>query len=134
MLSDLKPRVLLAEDDHLAAMAMETFLSWSGCQVTVAHDGLEALAAAAEAAFDVLLTDLMMPRLDGRGLIQSLKSEHPDLPVVVVTGDPTLIQPEELRAYGRMALLTKPVQPPQLAEAIRSVLLDGRDSIPANAS
>lgn len=124
MLSDLNLRVLVAEDDHMAATAMETFLSWEGCDVTVAHDGLEALEIADQMAFDVLITDVMMPRLDGQGLVRRLKTEKPNLPIVVVTGNSTLMWSGDLRPHCRIALLAKPVNPTVLIEAIRSLVLE----------
>lgn len=134
MLSDLKLLVLVAEDDHLAATAMETFLSWEGCDVTVVHDGLEALEAIDHAGFDVLVTDLMMPRLDGRGLILRLNTERPSLPIVVVTGNSARIGPEELQAHRWITLLTKPVEPVELIAAIRSLVLKSQDDGSANPS
>jgi CheY-like chemotaxis protein len=83
-------RVLLAEDEALVALALADCLEAMGHDVTVAGDGAAALALArrppGSTPFDLLVTDLNMPRLGGEGLIRALRTERPGLPVVVVTG------------------------------------------------
>ncbi|MCO6416363.1 response regulator [Siccirubricoccus sp. KC 17139] len=79
-------RVLVAEDEALAAMVLEDILAEAGHQVVMAPDGEVALRLARESRFDLLLTDLAMPRLTGWDLIYALRQEQPDLPVVVMTG------------------------------------------------
>ncbi|HYG91601.1 MAG TPA: response regulator [Azospirillum sp.] len=129
MLSTLSPHVLIAEDDSFAAMALKEFLCWSGCRVTVAHDGLQALAAYRKEAADIVVTDVMMPRLDGNGLIRELWAVNPDLPVVAITGDVTRLNPEHLQCATshRFASLTKPVKPGQLIESIRFLLTNKQE-------
>ncbi|MGX9964044.1 response regulator [Roseomonas sp. F4] len=78
--------ILLAEDEALAAMAIEEELLGEGYEVVLATDGQAALEAARTRRPDLLLTDLRMPRLDGAGLIRALRAEMPELPVVVMTG------------------------------------------------
>jgi CheY-like chemotaxis protein len=80
------PRILVAEDEALAAMAIEDELLRAGYEVELAPDGQAALDAARRAPPDLLLTDLRMPRLDGFGLIRALRGIDPALPVVVMTG------------------------------------------------
>jgi CheY-like chemotaxis protein len=82
----VRRRILVAEDEALAAMAIEDELQREGYEVVVAPDGQAALDAAREALPDLLLTDLRMPRLDGAGLIRALRGLDPCLPVVVMTG------------------------------------------------
>ncbi len=79
-------RILVAEDEGLAAMAIEDELLREGYEVVLAPDGQSALEAAAREPPDLLLTDLRMPRLDGAGLIRALRTAMPALPVVVMTG------------------------------------------------
>lgn len=78
--------ILVAEDEGLAAMAIEDELLREGYAVVLAADGQAALEAAASQPPDLLLTDLRMPRLDGSGLIRALRATRPGLPVVVMTG------------------------------------------------
>ena len=85
----MRLRVLLAEDEALVALALADCLEAMGHAVTTAGDGEAALALANHPGaprFDLLVTDLNMPRLGGEGLIRALWAARPGLPVVVVTG------------------------------------------------
>jgi CheY-like chemotaxis protein len=115
-------RVLMAEDEILAAEVLEEGLRDAGFEVVPAPDGQVALdLVAAGLGFDVLLTDLRMPRLDGRELIARLRAARPDLPVVVMTGFPPPGGAESLRAgTGPIHLLTKPFRLPELTAQIRA--------------
>jgi CheY-like chemotaxis protein len=103
-------RVLMAVGRTLAAEVIEEGLVEAGFEVLAATDGQEALDLAANGAgFDLLLTDLRMPRLDGKGLIAELRARRPDLPVVVMTGYPPPDGAASLQTgRGPMRLLTKP--------------------------
>ncbi|WP_149539691.1 response regulator [Siccirubricoccus phaeus] len=79
-------RVLVAEDEALAAMVLEDVLTEAGHRPVLAPDGEAALRLARESRFDLLLTDLAMPRMTGWQLIATLREEQPDLPLVVMTG------------------------------------------------
>ncbi len=122
---ELPARLLIAEDDHLLSATLAEFLREEGHEVTLAPDGAAALAAAEGLAFDVLLTDLRMPVMDGMALIRALRAERPDLPVVIISGD----VPADWRcAIGATAdgpaplqLVRKPMSLAQLRQALNSV-------------
>lgn len=116
-------RVLMAEDERLAAEVIEEGLVEAGFEVLAANDGQEAIDIADNGAgFDLLLTDLKMPRLDGKGLIAALRARRPDLPVVVMTGFPPPDGATSLQTgRGPMRLLTKPVSLMPLIAALRDV-------------
>jgi len=116
-------RVLVAEDEHLAALVVEDALSDQGHHVLLARDGREALDIAETAEFDVLLTDLAMPRVTGWELISRLRARRCDLPVVVMTG---FLPPGGGQALfadkrGPTALLHKPFALSQLYTALGQV-------------
>jgi CheY-like chemotaxis protein len=118
---DGAPRILVAEDEPLAALAIEDMLLDAGFAVLLAADGLEALELAAREPFDLLLTDLRMPRLGGWELIQRLRIARPELPVIVMTGyappggTAALQQP----GGGPMLLFDKPMDSGRLLAALR---------------
>ena len=116
-------RVLMAEDEPLAAEVIEEGLVEAGFEVIAANDGQAALDLAANGAgFDLLLTDLKMPRLDGKELIARLRAERPDLPVVVMTGFPPPGGAVSLQTGpGPLRLLTKPIGISPLIAALRDV-------------
>lgn len=116
-------RVLMAEDEKLAAEVIEEALVDAGFEVLAANDGQEALDLASKGAgFDLLLTDLKMPRLDGKELIAKLRAARPDLPVVVMTGYPPPEGAASLQTgRGPMRLLVKPVGITPLVAALKAV-------------
>ena len=116
-------RVLMAEDERLAAEVLEEGLAAEGFEVIAAPDGEVALELASTGTpFDVLLTDLRMPRLDGRELIARLRAGRPELPVVVMTGYPPNGGSAELHdGSAPLELLTKPIELSRLVDAIRLV-------------
>jgi signal transduction histidine kinase/CheY-like chemotaxis protein len=119
-------RVLLVEDDPVVRSAAQRGLAARGFRVTVAEDGRHALDVIGDgvAAFDVLVTDVVMPRVDGRALASALRTRRPGLPVLFVTGYAAgVLGPADLGG-GPTALLLKPFAPDALAARLRE-LLDG---------
>ena len=78
--------ILVVEDEVEAAHALAEFLRDEGFKVSVAHNGREGLDAYRTQRPDAVITDIRMPGLDGVGLIQALRSEQADLPIIAVTG------------------------------------------------
>lgn len=123
-------RILIAEDEALVAVSLADLLESGGYDVTLAFDGEQALERADAALagtggrrYDVLVTDLNMPRMCGEDLIRAVRARDPDLPVVVVTGSPPPGGAAELRCHGGghgpLTLLLKPVDYPRLLETLR---------------
>jgi CheY-like chemotaxis protein len=129
-------RVLVAEDEALAAMALEDCLLEQGFHVTLAEDGQAALEAASAAPFDVLLTDLRMPRLDGAALIRQLRAARPDLPVVVMSGHagPSWRSDLHREGEGPIVMLHKPVNLGAIINALRGVVPGGDSGATGAAS
>ena len=78
-------RILIVEDDQLAADAMERGLSESGHDCRRAADGDEGLNAAREGEFDVMIVDRMMPKMDGVQLVETLRREGDQTPVLFLS-------------------------------------------------
>jgi CheY-like chemotaxis protein len=122
-----EPRILVVDDEVLAAMAIEEFLSSRGFRVTLAADGVEALERIDGCGGDgyaAVITDLRMPRMDGRRLIHELRARHPSLPVIVMTGYLSAEAEDDdiLRQPVPIPVLSKPVSPHALDEALRGIL------------
>ncbi len=117
-------RVLVAEDDVLLASTVDDFLKDEGFSVALACDGEAALETASCVEFDVLLTDLRMPRLDGVELIRRLRASRPDLPVVIMSGNAPANLRDILvrRGEGPLVMVAKPMRLTQLLSALHEVL------------
>jgi two-component system chemotaxis response regulator CheY len=116
--------VLVVEDEVLVAWALREILEGAGYRVTVAHDGLRALAFEAEDPADALLTDLQMPHLNGAALVRRLRSSRPLLPVIVMTGTPDA---RDLAGLGHgtpasTIIVAKPLSPQPILAALRAAL------------
>jgi CheY-like chemotaxis protein len=117
--------ILVVEDEALAAMAIEDFLSRKGYRVTLAVDGQEAVERLRAELVDVVITDLRMPRLDGRGLIRELRGMSPTLPVIVMTGFLASESGDDALTNGTwrpLEILSKPVSPQAILDTLQRML------------
>ncbi|WP_448204742.1 response regulator [Azospirillum sp. sgz302134] len=123
--------ILVAEDEALAAMALEDFLSRKGYRVTLAQDGLEALEAFHNDPADLVITDLRMPRMDGHALIRELRSRHADLPLLVMTGFLSLEPGQDDLTADRwkpLEVLRKPVSPQDILTTMARLMNRAEDA------
>ncbi|TWA74250.1 response regulator receiver domain-containing protein [Azospirillum brasilense] len=116
--------VLVAEDEALAAMALEDFLSRKGYRVTLAQDGQEGLERYSADPADLVITDLRMPRMDGRALIRELRTRAAGLPILVMTGFLSMEAGEDDLTADRwqpLVVLRKPVSPQVILDTLASL-------------
>ncbi|MBB3264191.1 CheY-like chemotaxis protein [Azospirillum sp. OGB3] len=116
--------VLVAEDEALAAMALEDFLSRKGYRVTLAQDGQEGLERYSADPADLVITDLRMPRMDGRALIRELRTRAAGLPILVMTGFLSMEAGEDDLTSDRwqpLVVLRKPVSPQVILDTLASL-------------
>ena len=78
-------RILVAEDNRATQDLVSRFLEFLGYEVALACNGIEALAAFIEGSFDLVLTDLNMPAMDGLSLAGHIKERSPGTPVILLT-------------------------------------------------
>jgi len=102
-------RILVVEDEASLRFSMVAYLEDSGHACREAADGEEALALLEAEPFDLVITDLRMPRLDGFALLEALRVVRPKLPVVVVTGTRDALVEDESLQRGAQACLFKPL-------------------------
>ena len=102
-------RILVVEDDEFVCNSLKWLLTDEGYQVKVAVDGRRALAMiGAEAAYDLVITDLRMPDVDGLAVLKQVKAVSPDTPVIVLTGYGTVEAAVSALEEGAFDFLTKP--------------------------
>ena len=78
--------ILMAEDYKITQDVVSEFLEYLGFEVALANNGVEALAAFQENDFDLVLTDLQMPAMDGLTLAGHIKKRSPYTPIILMTG------------------------------------------------
>jgi chemosensory pili system protein ChpA (sensor histidine kinase/response regulator) len=115
------PRVLFVDDSLSVRKVAETLLTELGAEVRLAVDGQDALEILAREPFDLVFTDLEMPRLHGYQLIQAILASPTlrHLPVVVVTSRSGQKHREEAKALGARDYLTKPFNQEVLRQMVR---------------
>ncbi|MXY95536.1 MAG: response regulator transcription factor [Caldilineaceae bacterium SB0670_bin_27] len=95
--------MLIVEDDTTIANWLKVFLEEEGFAVETAHDGSTGLNLARSLAPDLIVLDLMLPRLDGMELCRTLRRES-DVPIIMLTARAALADRTALRATGRRRL------------------------------
>jgi CheY-like chemotaxis protein/anti-sigma regulatory factor (Ser/Thr protein kinase) len=125
----IRGSVLLVEDRDDLRELMSQVLSSSGLQVILARDGVEAIQAADKNKIDIILSDVVMPRLNGPEAVRIIRETHPDIKVVYVSGSADLIEPN-----GRDVVIWKPVKPQALLATIKSCLAIDNKSFNSLAS
>ncbi|EWY42764.1 regulator [Skermanella stibiiresistens SB22] len=117
--SHIPGHILVADDEAIAVMALERFLSRKGYRVSTAGDGNQALEIHRRDPADVVVTDLRMPRADGHGLISGLRALETIPAIIIMTG---YMSPEEEAAIplgDRVVVMRKPIEVDRLLATIQ---------------
>lgn len=121
-----RERILIVDDEPEVAIVIEKMLEFLGYETCSQTSSIEALNTfklrLLESPFDLVLTDLTMPRLTGLELAGNLLMLQPDLPIILCTGFKEKVTEEEIKRLGIQQLLSKPFAIQTLAMTIRQVL------------
>jgi DNA-binding NtrC family response regulator len=107
---DLPSRILVVDDEPQIQLLLEEFLTSLGHTVRVAGDGEQALQLLQREAFDAVLADLKMAKLGGMELLRIIKLSHPTLPVIMITGYPSVEVAVDAMKEGAVDFITKPLR------------------------
>jgi EAL domain-containing protein (putative c-di-GMP-specific phosphodiesterase class I) len=116
----LRPHVLVVDDDEVLARSYARMLSAAGYDVEIRLNGEAAIEAVRSVSLDVVLSDVDMPRMGGIALLERIRSHDLDIPVILITGNPSLDTAVAAVQHGALRYLTKPVD----AQQLRSVTAD----------
>jgi DNA-binding NtrC family response regulator len=114
--------ILVVDDQASAAQLLRLLLEQQGHEVATAGNGVEALRLLEERAFELVLTDLDMPEMDGLELMHRIRQRWPDLPVVAVTAMSDVSKVVEVVQLGAVDYLLKPAQPAAVLSTVRKAL------------
>ncbi len=116
-------RILTVDDSASMRALLNHALTSSGFDVEQADDGIAALEWLSENEVDVVITDINMPRLDGFGLIEKLRTgnRHRDRPILVLTTESSDEKKARARAAGATGWIVKPFDADKLVAAVRRV-------------
>ncbi|MCC8245333.1 response regulator transcription factor [Saccharothrix luteola] len=122
MLWDVRPRVLVVDDEIGVRRALERGLSAEGMEVVTAADGPNALRVALTGAFDVVLLDIMLPGLSGYRVLQRMRAEGVRTPVLMVSAKDGEVDQADGLDLGADGYLVKPFSFVVLVAQVRALL------------
>jgi PAS domain S-box-containing protein len=114
--------VLVIDDETMMCAALSAMLKADGYQVVTAQSGQEAVDRLRSQQFEVAITDLVMPQMDGIQTIAALKKLDPDMEVIVLTGHGGVVSAVAAIKHGACDYLLKPITMPQLCAAVARAL------------
>jgi len=116
--------ILVVDDDSSIRRLLSYLLEKAGYTVQTAGDGIEALARVESLKPDVVITDLMMAKLDGYELCRSMRGRHEydAVKIIVLTARDQPSDVETLKAAGVDAVMKKPINPQELTKTIKEFL------------
>lgn len=121
-------KILLAEDDLLTTRSLTYFLKAKKYEVVSAKDGEMAAKILQQDSFDLIITDLNMPRIGGMELIHIIRNElHLETPVIVLTASGTEQSEVDAFAIGASEFISKPFSPSVLNTRIRRLVPTSSD-------
>ena len=128
-----EPKLLVVEDEPFLRKAVVASLRFLGFQVTAADNGTEALRAARNQPFDLLIVDVILPDIDGFEIVRRLRADRNQVPVIFLTAKDS--QEDKLTGLtiGGDDYMTKPFELEELAARTRTVLRRSRPAIPEPA-
>lgn len=107
----LKPRILIVDDEPLVTNLFEISLREEGYPVVIATSGKDAVEKFMFGKFNIVITDINMPDMDGITLLNNLKAIKPEIIVIVITGYPSVDSAIESMRVGAYDYITKPIDP-----------------------
>jgi two-component system, OmpR family, response regulator len=118
--------ILIVEDDRQLLEALSTRLADLGCRCTACANACEALSHFSTAKFDLIITDMTMPGIDGLGVIAMIRNQS-EVPILVLTGHAGEYGPL-ISHYRNVTLVRKPLGPQALLTCVKSSISGGIDA------
>ncbi len=116
------PHLLVVEDDELMRDVLSRFLEMKGYRVSLREDGKSALATFRDGAFDLVLSDVAMPGMDGMQLLKAVKGHNPRVPVILISGHGDVDMVVRALKAGAENFLAKPLSMERLARVVDQAL------------
>src|SRR5210317_2560144 len=107
----MKKRILIADDEEIVIRSCVRILSEDEYQIETAQNGIEAIEKVAQNDYDMLILDIMMPKMTGMEVLQRVKETHPDIDVIMITGLNEIDSAVKAMKLGALDYLPKPFDP-----------------------
>ena len=117
-----QPHILLIDDEAIALSNLKHVFEREGYTVTACRSGEDGLAAMQTTEFDLVLTDLKMPGIDGMDILRHVRTTLPEVPVIMITGHATLDSAVDAMKAGAYHYIAKPFRLAEAREVVRGAL------------
>ncbi|MDO9559929.1 MAG: sigma-54 dependent transcriptional regulator [Syntrophales bacterium] len=115
-------RILIVDDELNMRLVLQAMLKKEGYEVAAASDGLEALKMLKTGPFDIVVTDLKMPNMDGLGLLDRMIRDYPSTPVIIITAHGTVATAVDALKKGAFDYISKPFEQEDLKNIIEKAI------------
>jgi len=116
------PRLLIVDDEPVICQACRRIFSRQGFEVEESTDARKGLSQAAEGDYSAILLDIKMPHMDGIEFLEELRKKKPTVPVMIMTGYPSIPNAASAIRLGAADYITKPFTPEQITSAVQRML------------
>ena len=123
MLDD--PKLLVVDDEEVICEGCRRVFSRQGFEVEKCSDACQGLSLAQKNDYSAILLDIKMPNMDGIAFLETLRKQKPDVPVVLMTGYPSIPNAASAIRLGASDYVTKPFTPEEISQAVHRLLHDG---------
>ena len=115
-------RILVVDDQESMRTLLKDMLEVVGYETTLADGGEQALALLGESQFDLVLSDLNMPGMDGTALLRTIKAKYAGVPVVIITGYGTFHTEKRVMKEGADGYISKPCTLTKIQKTLTAIL------------
>lgn len=133
-----KPRLLVVDDEPVICQACHRVFSRQGFDVEESTDAREGLSLATQGDYCAILLDIKMPQMDGIQFLEALRKKKPDVPVMIMTGYPSVPNAASAVRLGASDYITKPFTPEAITQTVRRILTNhqaiGQEALGAEPS
>ncbi len=116
------PRILVVDDEMIVCESCQRILEEEGYEVEIALGGKEAFKKMKESHFDMVITDLKMPEIDGMEVLRTVRREYPDTIIIMITGFSTVETAVEAMKLGAFDYIPKPFTPDEVSIIVKKAI------------
>jgi two-component system, chemotaxis family, chemotaxis protein CheY len=123
-MSQIKHALVVEDSPTMRQLIVFALSRIRNLQVTEAEDGVDGLKKLSQQKFDILITDINMPMMDGLKLVSMVRRDevHKDIPIVIITTEGAQEDRQRALSLGANAYITKPIQAPQVITKVKDLL------------
>lgn len=120
-------KIMVVEDDEMLIDVYVTVLKKNGFSIVACNNGKEALKALETESFDLILSDIKMPIMNGFDMLTEIRKKNSQNPPVILVSGYSEFSEEEVLARGAAGLLQKPIRAKELLERVHAILVTQND-------